>query len=111
MPATPDRNDLVFVAFIGVGRVAVREAYVFSGREAPAECPLRRAPETLRRPPAKRDEWSKPRVNGAVYFNRLRCLADVLLSVRGPWPTEIECRPSWQRVFGMKMACINERAR
>jgi len=72
MPATRDRNDLVFFAFIGAERVAVREAYVFFDRDAPAECLLLRAPATLRRPPAKRDEWSNPCVNGAVHFNRLR---------------------------------------
>jgi hypothetical protein len=101
----------VFCAFIGAERVAVREAYVFSDRDAPAEYLLRRAPATVRRPTAWRDEWSEPCGNGAVYFNRLRCMADVLSSAREPWPTEIECRPLWQRVCGIKMACIDERAR
>lgn len=111
MPATRDRNDLVFPAFIGAERVAVCEAYVFFDRDAPAECLLLRAPATLPRLPAKRDVWSKSCVNGAVYFNRLRCMADVPCSVRRPWPTEIERGPPWQRVCGRKMACMNERAR
>ena len=101
----------MFFAFIGAERVAVREAYVFSDREAPAERLLRRAPATLRRPPAKRDEWSEPRVNEATHLSGLHCMADVLSSVRGPWPTEIERGPLWQRVCGIKIACIDERAR
>ena len=93
MPATRDRNDLVFFALIGAERVAVREAYVFSEREAPVEFLLRRAPATLRRPPAKRDECSEPCVNGAAYFNRSDCMPDVLSSARGLEPTETERRP------------------
>ena len=111
MPATRHMSDLVFLDFIGGERVAVREAYVYSDREAPAECLLRRAPATVRRPPAKRDERPEPCANEAVYCNRLFGMADVLSSARGPWPTKIERRPPWQRVCGMKIACIDERAR
>ena len=111
MPATRDRNDLVFFDFIGAERVAVREAYVFSDREAPAECLLRRAPATLRRPPAMRGAWSEPRVNEAMHFNRWRDMADVLSAAREPRPTSIERGPPWQRVCGIEIACIDERAR
>ncbi len=73
--------------------------------------PASRAPATLRRSPAKRDEWSEPCVNGGVYFNRLHCMADVFSSARGLWPSEIERRPPWQTVCGIEIACIDERAR
>ena len=109
MPATLDRNDLVFIAFIGVERVAVREAYVFFDREAPAERLLRTAPATLHRPPAMRGGWSEPRVKEPMHFNRLHCMADVLSSAREPRPTAIERRPPWQRVCGIEIACIDER--
>ena len=111
MPATRDRNDLVFFAFIGAERVAVREAYVFCDREAPAERLLRRAPATFRRPPAMRGGWSEPRVNEAMHFDRSHCMADVLSAAREPRPTAIERRPPWQRVCGIETACIDERAR
>ena len=84
MLATRNRNDLVFFAFIGAEQVAVREAYVFSDRDAPAECLLRRAPATLRRPPAMRGGWSEPCVNGAVHFNRLRCMDEPISGLRPP---------------------------
>jgi len=104
-------NDAVFSGFIAARRVEVREAYVFSDREAPAECLPRRAPATVRRPPAKRGRWPEPCVTGAVYFNRLLGVADVLSSARGPRSTEIERMPPWQTVCGIKIACIDERAR